>query len=328
MPTPLRYVVVGAGAVGGAIGGRLHQYGHDVVLVARGAHHDALARDGLLMVDPDARTRVQVPVVGRVEDLDWDERTVALLTVKGQDSEAVLRDLAVVARPDTAVLCVQNGVDNERQALRRFARVYGVIVQLPASHVVPGEVILHSAPTTGLLDLGRYPHGRDELAERIAADLRSATFTSVADPDIMRAKRAKLLSNLDNAVVALCGPGAAGSELVAEARREAAACFAAAGLAVGYGEDLRERGRAVRTREVDGRPRDGTSTWLSLRRGTGSVETDFLNGEVVLAGRLHGVPTPVNEVLQRATNAAARRRSSPAPLSLADLEALVRAGAG
>ena len=62
---------------------------------------------------------------------------------------------------------------------------------------------------------------------------------------------------------------------------------------------------------VNGAERSGGSSWQSLTRGTGSIEADFLNGEIVLLGREHGVPTPLNEVLQRLANQAARDRRPP-----------------
>ena len=51
-------------------------------------------------------------------------------------------------------------------------------------------------------------------------------------------------------------------------------------------------------REIEGARARGGSTWQSLARGTGTIETDYLNGEIALLGRLHGVPTPVNAALQ------------------------------
>jgi 2-dehydropantoate 2-reductase len=48
-----------------------------------------------------------------------------------------------------------------------------------------------------------------------------------------------------------------------------------------------------------------------LQRGTGHIETDYLNGEIVLLGRQLGIPTPVNAVLQRRANDAARRGDKP-----------------
>ena len=62
-------------------------------------------------------------------------------------------------------------------------------------------------------------------------------------------------------------------------------------------------------------PTKRDSIWQSLERRLGSIETDYLNGEIVLLGRLHGVPTPVNEVLQRLANDLARRRAEPGTFS-------------
>ena len=75
--------------------------------------------------------------------------------------------------------------------------------------------------------------------------------------------------------------------------------------------DIEARWRRWGVRDIDGRSRAGSSTWQSLARGTGALETDYLNGEIVLQGRLHGVPTPLNE---RAVPARRRRpRASAAP---------------
>jgi len=65
----------------------------------------------------------------------------------------------------------------------------------------------------------------------------------------------------------------------------------------------------------------GSSTWQSLVRGSGTTEVDWLNGEIVLLGRLHGIPTPVNELLQRETNAAARANRPPRSMAAEDLVA-------
>ncbi len=81
----------------------------------------------------------------------------------------------------------------------------------------------------------------------------------------------------------------------------------AAGIAyVDRDEDRERRGDLMTMREIMGRPRGGGSSWQSLQRGTGNIEADYLNGEIVMLGRLNGVPTPVNERLQwRAREAAA-----------------------
>ncbi|MGH3444586.1 MAG: ketopantoate reductase family protein, partial [Nocardioidaceae bacterium] len=87
----MRWVVYGAGAVGGVLGARLHVSGAHVVLLARGAHED----------------------------------TVVLLTVKSHQTAAALEDLTAHAPAGTPVVCVQNGVANEPAALRFFEHVYG-----------------------------------------------------------------------------------------------------------------------------------------------------------------------------------------------------------
>ena len=69
---------------------------------------------------------------------------------------------------------------------------------------------------------------------------------------------------------------------------------------VSEADDRARRGDILRIVPIDERPRPGASTWQSLARGN-PVEVDYLNGEIVLLGRLHGVPTPATERLQRAT---------------------------
>ena len=73
-------------------------------------------------------------------------------------------------------------------------------------------------------------------------------------------------------------------------------------------EDEARRGDVIRWEPGGGKSRPGASSWQSLARGTGSIEADYLNGEIVMLGRLHGVATPVNLALQRLANQAAREQ--------------------
>ena len=114
------------------------------------------------------------------------------------------------APASTPVVCLQNGIENERIALRLFANVYGAVVMSPTAHLEPGIVQAYGTQGTGVIDLGRYPSGLDALSEEIANALGASDFSSMARPDIMRFKYAKLLSNLANAVDAICEPGPAG----------------------------------------------------------------------------------------------------------------------
>jgi 2-dehydropantoate 2-reductase len=292
----VRFVVFGAGAIGGVLGARLHAAGHDVALIARGSHLDAIRERGLHVLDPSGDHTLRIPAVADPGELALTGETVVLLAVKSQDT---LGALEALDGSDAAVVCVQNGVANEREALRRFDRVYGVCVMCPGGHLEPGVVIAPSAPITGLLDIGRYPAGTDELAEQVAAAFRSATYESLVRPDVMRWKYRKLLVNLSNAVEALCGRAAIDGELATIARAEGEACLQAAGISyVSAEEDEARRANKLTERAARGVGRVGSSTVQDLARGTGAVETDYFNGEIALLGRLHGVPTPANVLLQ------------------------------
>jgi 2-dehydropantoate 2-reductase len=171
-------------------------------------------------------------------------------------------------------------------------------------------------PLAGLLPIGRYPSGTDATAEEIGADLAESRFLAPVTSDVMRWKYGKLLSNLDNAVEALCGPEARFSDdarrLRERTRAEALTVLGAAGIAYASGEEIRAaRGTSVDFGEINGSTRAGGSSWQSLSRGTGTIEADFLNGEIALLGRMHGVPTPVNETLAKMANQAARERRAP-----------------
>ncbi|MFE5534460.1 ketopantoate reductase family protein [Streptomyces sp. NPDC056492] len=325
----MRYIIIGAGAIGATIGGRLAEAGAEVVLVARGAHAEALKADGLRLTTADGTRVHRIPVAGGPAELgELRPDDVLLLTVKTQDAIAALDAWgdAEVAGGGTAaqrlpVLCAQNGVESERLALRRFARVYGVCVWLPATFLEPGVVSALCAPLTGILHLGLAAGGADARAGRIAADLEKSGFEAPVVEDVMRWKYAKLLGNLGNAVQATTGPEPhpAKAALLLRAQREGRAALVAAGIAHASDEEQ----AAARDGKVEQPPGvRGGSSWQSLHRGTGSIEADYLNGEISLLGRLHGVPTPVNDTLRHAANIFAREGLPPGAMSVEDLTAL------
>ena len=317
----MRFVVVGAGAIGGAVGGRLFQRGFDVTLVARGEHGRAL-RSGLVLESPGETVTLPIPVASDPAEVSWDGDPVVLVAVKGQQTDHVLEQL-VAAPPDAPVVCMQNGVENERRVLRHFPNTYGMCVMCPASQLRPGVVQVHSAPVSGLLDLGRFPSGLDERGQAIADAIATTTFQSVGRPDIMRWKYRKLLMNLANAVEALCGPGGRFSPPAREAQREGKEALAAAGIDVASSEEDRERrGDFLQISPTSSGAWQGGSSWQSLARGAGSIEADFLNGEIVLQGALHGVPTPVNALLQRLASRAAAEGAAPGSWSVEELTKL------
>jgi 2-dehydropantoate 2-reductase len=317
----MRFVVLGAGAIGGAIGGRLHRAGHDVTLVARGAHLEAIRARGLELQTPDEDVLLPVPAVRSPAEADVGPEDVVILAVKSQDTVPALNELAAAA-PDAAVVCAQNGIANEGAALRRFERVYGMYVYLTAQYLTPGVVQVYCDPVAGLLDVGCYPYGSDATSELLVSSLTKAGFASRVTDDVMRMKRTKLLGNLVNAIQVVCGGDQDDlvPELLERARDEAQACFMAAGTDWAPWPEVRARGEAVSPpRAVHGSEHRFSSSWQSLERGTGRIEVDYLNGEVVLLGRLHGVPTPVNAGVQRWANLIARTGEAPDRAAVAAL---------
>lgn len=320
----MRYIIYGAGAVGGVIGARLFQHGYDVVLIARGPHVDAISRDGLTLVTPDATATLPIAAVAHPSELHFAAGDVVLLTTKAQHSQSALDDLHAAAGPEIPVVCAQNAVENERLAARRFANVYAMLVLLPATYLEPGIVQAHCAPVSGILDAGRYPSGEDHLIMRVTADLDASGLSAHAVADIMRWKYAKLISNLVNAIQAACGFGGDAHTLYARVRDEAIACYRAAGIAWTSEEEMSARRTSMSPmREIAGQSRAGGSTWQSLARGADNVETDYLNGEIALLGRQHNIATPVNSALQAITSRMARDRIAPGSMSVAGVEAAI-----
>jgi 2-dehydropantoate 2-reductase len=320
----MRIVVYGAGAIGGVLGARLFENGHDVILIARGAHYEAMRDQGLRVETPVGDSVIKVPVVDSPAHIDWSDGDVVVLAMKTQDTVEALGALEDAGARGAPVVCAQNGVESERMALRVSASVYGICVMCPAAHLRPGVVQAFSLPSPGILDVGRYPTGSDTVAESLAAAFRSATFHGERRPDIMRWKYTKLLMNLGNAAEALAGPAARGSEIARRARAEGIATLHAAGIDFVSDEDFIERrGDLISPKPIGGGPRPGGSSWQSLERATGRIEADYLNGEIALLGRLHGVATPANDVLQRLANDAARRGQRPGSVSADDLLAAI-----
>ena len=338
--TTSRYIIIGAGAVGATVGAQLHQAGHRVVLVARGAHLEALRAQGLIYARPDGRHRLDIPAVAGPAELTLEPDDVLVLATKSQDTETVLAEWAWqrVSQPKTdesvgaggvpgqmaadslPIVLLQNGLENSRSALRRFATVLDAVVLIGSSHLTPGEVISPSAPTIGALYLGRAPGGEHEVARRVAADLTGAGFAVQVVKDIERWKAGKLVGNIGYNLDALYQPGPLRDRASAALRAEAQRVLVAAGIVPA---DIRAESEldlsGLTTHPVPGyEPRAGSSTWQSAARA-GALESDFLYGEIVLLARLNGQEAPLSAVVQQGLGELARDGGQPGQLGEAGL---------
>lgn len=317
----MRYVIYGAGAIGGGIGGLLHRAGHDVVLIARGAHLEAMRERGLTVHRPEGSFTTEPELAAHPSEITFDPTNdVVLMCMKSQDTVGALEDLRAAAGSAVPVICAQNGVYNEEAALRRFQHVYAMVVITPASFVEPGEIVLHAGAPHAVLDLGRYPGGVDDLCAQVAADLESAALAAQPDSAVMRLKHGKLLGNLGNAVQALAGADADAPALYRALSHEARACFDAAGIGHETWRSLHEkRGNLVVRQDVTGHPYPGGSSAQSVLRGVGSIETDYLNGEIVRIGALHDVAVPYNRAVQDLTARAMAAGDEPGATTLTEI---------
>ncbi len=330
-----RYVVIGAGAIGGAIAGLLAETGSDVVAVARGAHAATIIERGLTVRMPERSFTVPVRCVTRPSELTLGLDDVLLLSTKTHQAESALRqwvDTPVVDGSATAgtagellpILTALNGVSSEGMALRFFDRVVGVCVWMPAVHLEPGEVIVRGTPLRGTFHLGTVPADRDEsvLLDGIERDWTAAGFRIVRPDDVMPWKYRKLVSNIGNAFQALVGANGSTGALVAAAQDEARTVLDAARVEVtDDATEAAERAESgLRIEDVPGQPNElGGSSWQSLARGTGDIETDYLNGEIALIARRNGIEAPINAGISRLARQAAAVGRPPGSISSAEL---------
>jgi len=337
-----RYVIVGAGAIGGTVGGVLARAGIPAVLVARGRHAEILAANGLTLTTPDGVFHTPVTAVSRPGDVRLTRHDVLVFTTKTQQLDAALLEWVdqPVHGPDGVVgtagdllpaLTALNGVAAEEKALRYFRQVFGVCVWLPAVHLQPGEVIVRSWPVVGQFHIGRWPAplrtpADDAFLQRLTQAWSTSGVRVNAVDDVAPWKYNKLLSNLGNAVGALSGEGADMSDVTAALRAEGEQVLRTAEIEfVSFGVSSAARADGPTPRAVPGRDTGASnSTWQSLSRNTGNVETDYFNGEIVRIAHQHGITAPLNAALARASREAVRNQLGPSRFSAAQLAELLR----
>jgi len=328
----MRLIVYGAGAVGSTIGGHLFKTGHcDVVLVGNPDHVDRIREAGLRLITADGEFILKVPACKLASELaPFRDDDVVLLTAKSQHTPRCLGQLKNAGAPRTLpIFCCQNSLVNEPLATRVFDKVYGVMEVMSAIFLEPGTVInCKTGRTAGFLEVGSYPRGLDDLAQAVSRAFCEAGFAGGVNCWVMKAKGAKTLVNLSNAFEAITNKGYGNGEFMANAREEATRILSAAGIEWEPYEEFLKRVHEDQAvyRMPKGYERLGprSSSWQSLFRGTGNIEAEELNGEVVKLGRLLNLSAPYNEVLWRVAKEMAEKKEKPGKYTIQQLEEKVR----
>jgi len=315
----IRIVIYGAGAVGGVVGGLLALAGTTVVLIGRPGNVNAIREHGLRVDKSDGICVVRLPAVTAPDQIDFGPDDVVFLCVKSQDTEKAIRDLHALVK-DIPVFCFQNGVRNEEIVSKYYPRVYGVMVAGGGIFVRDGEVISRGNPP-GRLVIGRYPEGKDDLLDSVAEKLRNAKYEVLVTPEIMPHKWGKLVVNLNNAVGAITNATGEGANRIARAAlNEGKEILSQAGVKWTTTDEMPPRRTAViKQPGTDPSLIPLGSTWQSLTRRQGTVETEFLNGEIVRIARKLGKRALINETLLRIVEEMAANRELPGKYTPAEL---------
>ncbi len=295
-------MVLGAGAIGGTVGGLLAASGRQVLLVARGAHGAALAADGLRLRTCAGDHLLPLPVADQPRAVAFRTGDVAIVATKLQDAAGALDDLLAAAGPGLPVLCAQNGLEGERLAAARFRRVVGSVSWMPCAHLTPGEVLAFGDPRPGVFDLAAHTPAAADLVASLAGALRAAGFVVNEPADLAPRKWTKLLLNLGNISQVLHQDPALAKAEAQAAQAEGEATLRAAGVTwEPVPEFVAPRQAACREGTIAGATRGGGSTWQSHARGR-PLETAFLNGEVVRLAESLGRDAPINRRLVAAAS--------------------------
>src|SRR5918999_30388 len=291
----MRAVVVGAGGTGGYFGGLLARAGHDVTFVARGAHLEALRARGLTVESRLAGT-FTLPVRATEDPGELGPVDLVLFCVKTYDTDAAAESVRPLIRPQTMLLSLQNGIDNEDRIARTTGHSSGVGA---AAYVVsaikaPGVVAQTAGP--GRIVLGDLDGGASARTERLRDVLQEAGIAAELHPDIRVVLWQKFLficafsgvTALTRLPIGTVLADPATHDLFRGTSEEVEAVARAEG--VGLPDDFVER--ALETAAAV-EPWGRGALYGDLAGGR-RLELESLNGAVVRRGREHGVEAPLN----------------------------------
>jgi 2-dehydropantoate 2-reductase len=290
MTQPLKVAVMGAGAVGCYFGGMLARAGHDVVLIARPRHVDAIEESGLHMETRSFDEHVRLAASSEPGAVQGAQ--LVLFCVKSTDTESAGALIRPHLAPGALVLCLQNGVDNadRLRAVLPGHAVAAAVVYVATEMAGPGHLKHH-----GRGDLVIEPSA---LSDTVAQALMAAGVPTEVSSNVRGALWAKLILNSAyNAVSAIAqlpyGKTVQGVGIKDVMRDVVAECLA---VAKAEGVEVAGDVHAAVDKLAGSMPNQYASTAQDLARGK-PTEIDYLNGLIVKRGDALGVPVPANRVL-------------------------------
>ncbi len=312
----MKIAVVGAGAIGGYYGALLQQTEHEVAFLARGSHLAAMRERGLRLESgllPQPLT-LRVRATDRPEEIGQVD--LVLFAVKSYDTDAAAALLPPLLDDGTAVLTLQNGVDNVDRLSERVGRdhVLGGACYIFTAVTSPG-VIVHTAGARRVV-FGEL-NGRSTPRAQAIRDAFAATGVPVELSDqILVALWEKYIlivaqggmTALTRLPIGVIRQAPATMEMYLDVASEVAAVGRAHGVPIAQGE----RDRVTRAAEALD-PGSFSSLYTDLTRGR-RMELDALPGNVVRLGRRYGIPTPVCRAIYAALlpyDEAARKKTGP-----------------
>ncbi|WP_028225287.1 ketopantoate reductase family protein [Paraburkholderia ferrariae] len=288
----MKIAVMGAGTVGCYYGGMLARAGHDVVLIGRAQHVEAIEREGLHLETQQFDERIGQPhLTASTDPAAVEGAQLVLFCVKSTDTESAGASIGSHLAADTLVLTLQNGVDNAERLRGAIAQeVAAAVVYVATEMAGPGHVRHH-----GRGELVIEPSSQSAV---VAQTLIDAGVPTQISANVRGALWAKLILNCAyNALSAIAqlpyGRLVQGEGVRASMHDIVAECIAVAqadGVSLPPDVDL-----AVR-RIAETMPGQYSSTAQDMARGKRS-EIDHLNGLVVRRGETLGVATPANRLL-------------------------------
>jgi 2-dehydropantoate 2-reductase len=287
----IRVAVMGAGAVGSYLGSRLAAAQSEVHLVARGPHLAALREKGLTLITPDGVSTTSVWATDDPASIGPVD--IVLFCVKSYDTEAAIEQLPPLVGPETAVISIQNGIENEAKIAAGIGaeHVLGAATYILAAIESPGVVRSGSARIV----IGELHQGPpSDRVKAIAERFRAGGVEASAVPDVRLAKWDKYVL-----LVAFSAVTATTQLTVGDIRGSVAASgmlraimteawTIGRALGVPLADDLVDRAHKLVLAQDDD---EGTSLRHDLLTGH-RMELDALQGTLRRLGRQTGVPTP------------------------------------